>query len=132
MNFLAVVFSWIMDAMAYMMDISAYSAHAVWVTIVKASIGLIEAVDEWFPDLDIQDNAILRALVMGAVGFLIGVILMIFVSFITGNWGIPCLFFLAIGFCMFLGLIANPEGDWSLGNFPTFGRGGNPKFPVNL
>ena len=132
MNAIVGMFGWIFDSLAYLTEITVYAIHAVWVTIVGASITFMEAIDDWVPDIDILDNALLRLLVMGAVGFLIGVVLMIFVSFISGNWGIPCVFTLAIGFFMFVGLVADPDGDWSTGDWPTFGGGGDPKTPLNL
>ena len=132
MNVIMGLLGWILDSLAYLAGVGVYAVHAVWVTIVGASIGLMDAVDEWLPDIDILDNALLRLLVMGIVGFFIGVVLMIFVSFISGNWGIPCVFTLAIGFCMFVGLVADPERDWSPGEWPTFGGRGGPKTPLNL
>ncbi len=132
MNAILGMFGWILDSLAYLAEITVYAIHAVWVTIVGASITFMEAIDDWVPDIDILDNALLRLLVMGAVGFLIGVVLMIFVSFISGNWGIPCVFTLAIGFFMFVGLVADPDGDWSTGDWPTFGGRGDPKTPLNL
>jgi hypothetical protein len=130
--FILGLFGWIAESLAYIAEIVFYTARAAWVLIVRASLALIEAVDEWLPDFGILDNPILRALLMAVVGFFLGVGLMIFLSFITGNWGIPCVFTLAIGFCAFVGLIADPDGNWSVGDFPTFGRGGGPKTPLNL
>ena len=132
MNAVLGMFGWILDSLAYLAEVSVYTVRAVWVTIVGASITFMEAIDEWLPDIDIVDNALLRLVVMGAVGFFIGLILMIFVSFITGNWGIPCVFTLAIGFFMLVGLVADPEADWSLGELPTFRGRGGPKTPLNL
>ena len=132
MNAIVGMFGWIFDSLAYLTEITVYAIHAVWVTIVGASITFMEAIDDWVPDIDILDNALWRLLVMGAVGFLTGVVLMIFVSFISGNWGIPCVFTLAIGFFMFVGLVADPDGDWSTGDWPTFGGRGDPKTPLNL
>ena len=127
------VFGWLADSMAYMIDVSAYFLHAGWVTLVRAALALLEVVDEWFPGLDILENALWRFLVMGAVGFFLGVGLMVFLAFIVGDWGIPCAFALAIGSCAFVGLMADPEQDWSFGDFPSFGRGNSgPQTPLNL
>ena len=132
MNATLGMFGWILDSLAYLAEITVFAIHAVWVTTVRASITFMDAIDDWFPGVDILDNALLRLLVMGAVGFFLGVGLMIFLSFITGNWGIPCVFTLAIGFFMFVGLVADPDGDWSMGDWPSFGRGGGPQTPLNL
>ena len=132
MNAILGIFGWMFHSPAYLAEVSVYMIHAVWVTIVGASISFMDAIDDWFPAVDILDNPLLRLLVMGAVGFFVGVVSMIFVSFITGNWGIPCVFSLAIGFFMFVGLVADPEGDWSTGDWPTFGGRGGPQTPLNL
>ncbi len=132
MDLIWLVVGWVSESMARVVEIYAYMVHAVWVTTVRASIGLLEAVDEWLPDIDVLDNPLLRMGVMGMVGFLIGVVVMIFLCFITGNWGIPCVFILVVGFCAFVGLVADPDQDWSLANFPgSSGRGG-PRTPLNL
>ena len=132
MDLIWLVVGWISESMARVADVSAYAIRAVWVTIVGASIGLLEAVDDWLLDFDILDNPLLRMAVMGVVGFLIGVVVMIFLCFITGNWCIPCVFVLVLGFCAFVGLVADPDQDWSLGDFPgSSGRGG-PRTPLNL
>jgi len=132
MDLISLAVGWVSESMARVVEIYAYMVHAVWVTIVKGSIGLLEAVDEWLPDTDVLDNPLLRLLVMGAVGFVVGVVVMVFLCFITGNWCIPCVFILVVGFCGFVGLVADPDQDWSPGDFPgSSGRGG-PKTPLNL
>ena len=133
MNAALSIIGWITESMAYISELLVYTLQALWVTLVKATIAFLEAVDDLFPDLGIADNALWRMLVMAGVGFFLGVGLMIFLSFITGMWGIPCAFVLAIIACAFVGLVADPEGDWSLGPWPTFGRGGQgPQTPLNL
>ena len=126
------LFGWIANSLAYTMEVSAYFVHAVWVMLVRAALALLEVLDEWLPALEILENALWRFLVMGVVGFFLGVGLMIFLSFITGAWGIPCVFTLAIASCAFVGLMADPEREWSFGDFPTFGGSGGPQTPLNL
>ena len=133
MNVMMALFGWIANSLAYMVGVWVYFFHAVWVTIVRAALALLETVDDWFPGLDILENAFWRFIVMAVVGFFLGVVLMIFLSFATGNWAIPCVFTLTIIFCAIVGLVADPEQDWSFGDFPTFGRNsGGPQTPVNL
>jgi hypothetical protein len=127
------IIGWIANSLAYMAEVSVYFLRVIWASIIRASLALLEAVDEWFPSIDIIENGLLRLLVMSVVGFFLGVGFMIFFSFVTGNWCIPCSLVLTIGFCAFVGLIADPERDWSFGDFPTFGRNsGGPQTPVNL
>jgi hypothetical protein len=132
MNVMMALVGWIASSVSYLVEISVYSLHAIWVSIVRAALALLEGVDDWLPAYGILDNAVLRAVVMSVVGFLVGVVLMIFLSFVIGAWGIPCIFTLAIASCAFVGLVADPDSDWSLGDLPTFGRGGGPQTPLNL
>ena len=132
MNILTVLLVRTLDFMKYMMDVTLYLLHAVWIGMVRSSIGLIDAIDDWFPGYDILDNALLRGLVMGGAGFLLGVILMIFLSMAIGAWGIPCSFVVTILFSIFVGIMADPDREWTMGDFPSFGGGGGPKTPLNL
>ena len=129
--FLFSILGWIVQSVAFIVEIGAYWLQSMWIAMVRATVSLIESVDEWLPGLEIQDNALMRGLVMGVVGFFLGVALMVFLSFVTGNWGIPCTFLLAILACAFLGLVADPARDWEFPAFPTFG-GSGPKTPLNL
>ena len=56
MDLIWLVVGWISESMARVVEIYAYMVHAVWLTIVRASIGLLEAVDDWILDFDILDN----------------------------------------------------------------------------
>ena len=132
MNIMGLLVLRILDFAMYMAEILLHSAQAAWIGIVRSAIGLIDAVDDCFPGYDILDNALLRGLVMGVVGFILGVILMIFLALAIGAWGIPCMFVLTILFCTFVGVIADPDRDWEVGDFPHFGDHGGPQTPLNL
>ncbi|MHB1355033.1 MAG: hypothetical protein ACYCZF_03540 [Anaerolineae bacterium] len=132
MNALGLIFGWIANSIAYLAEISVYFMRSIWISIVRASLVLLEGVDDWFPDLGILENGLLRLLVMAVVGFFLGVVLMIFFAFVMGAWCIPCSLVMTIGFCAFVGLLADPDRDWSFGDFPSFGNRGNPQTPVNL
>jgi hypothetical protein len=129
--FVLSILGWIAQSVAFLAEIVAYSLQSIWISMVRATLSLIEGVDEWLPGLEILDNPLLRGLAMGVVGFFLGIALMVFLSFVTGNWGIPCVFLLVILACAFLGLVADPEGDWDFPAFPSFG-GSGPKTPMNL
>jgi hypothetical protein len=126
------VIAWLANSLAYLSELSVYALRAIWVTIVRATLALLEVLDDWLPTLDILENALMRLLVMGGLGFFVGVALMIILSLIMGNWGIPCCFGLVIGFCAFVGLVADPERDWSIGEFPRHGGPPGPQTPLNL
>jgi len=132
MALLTLLFVRMLDFTMYMAEIMLYAVQAVWVGIVRSAIGLIEAVDDWFPEFDILDNALFRGLVMGVVGFFLGVILMIFLALAIGAWEIPCMFVLTVLFCTFVGVIADPDREWEVGDLPHLGTRGGPKTPLNL
>jgi hypothetical protein len=131
MHILVSLFTGLLNAWVYTIEVTMYLLHAVWVTIIRGAVAFLEALDDWVPALEILDNPFLRLVVMGGVGFFLGVGLMVFLSFVTGNWGIPCAFTVTIVLGMVVGLLADPEGDWSFGDWPTFG-GQGPKTPLNL
>jgi hypothetical protein len=132
MNIFTMLFFRMLDLMTYGLEITLYLLHAVWIGMVRSAISLIDAIDDWFPGYDILDNALLRGVVMGGAGFLLGVSLMIFISLAIGAWGIPCSFIVTILFSVFVGIMADPEREWTVGDFPGFGRGGGPQTPLNL
>ncbi len=133
MNVALSIVGWIADSLAYMTELIVYGLRAIWVTAVQATISFLDALDDLLPDLDIPHNALWRALIMAGVGFLLGVGLMIFLSFMAGMWFIPCAFIFAILACAVMGLVADPDMDWSVGPLPTFGRRGDgPQTPLNL
>ena len=109
-----------------------YIVYGSWATLMNGVVGLLEAVDEWVEEFDIVDNAILRMGVMGVVGFFVSVGLTLVVLLFTGNWAIVCLFVLMWAFCVFLGLIADPDADWQLPSPPSFLSRRGPRTPLNL
>lgn len=123
---------WLCESVARMAEAVVFALHAVWVTIVRAAIALIGVVDEWFADIDFLDNPLLRMAVMGAVGFEVATVLIIFLSLAAGYWCVPCCFIFSGGFCAFVGLVADPDQDWSVGSLPGSSRSGGPKTPLNL
>jgi hypothetical protein len=130
-SLLVAFIGWIIQAIALVWATTVFAVHALWVTVVQAAIAFIEVVDEWVVDIEILDNAVFRMILMGGVGFMLGVGLMVLLSLAIGMWGIPLAFFLSMGFCAFVGLVADPDEDWSLGDFPLFGDQ-PPKMPLNL
>ena len=132
MPVMLIAFEWILSFATVMLEGFVYVAYATWATLVQGTFNLLDLVDEYVEDVDIVDNSLLRMLVMGLVGFVVGVGLMIFLLLATGNWSIPCLFFLFVGFCLFLGLMADPDQNWRVGTFDEFRRGGGPRTPLNL
>jgi hypothetical protein len=132
MNIFTMLFFRMLDLMTYGLEITLYLLHAVWIGMVRSAISLIDAIDDWFPGYDILDNALLRGVVMGGAGFLLGVSLMIFISLAIGAWGIPCSFLVTILFSVFVGIMADPEREWTVGDLPSFGSRDGPKTPLNL
>ena len=70
MELLLVLLGSILESLRHVLDVFAYAICALWTTIVRGSIALLDAVDDWLPDFGILDNPLLRLLVMGIVGFI--------------------------------------------------------------
>ena len=132
MDLLLASLGWILETLRHVLDVCAYAVCALWTTIVRGSIGLLEALDDWLPDFGVLDNPLLRLLVMGVAGFFVGVVLMIFLCIVTGNWEIVSAFVLVVVFFMFVGLVADPDKEWRVGSFADFIGGRGPGTPLNL
>jgi len=132
MDLILSLMAWLASAAAYLSEVTLYALRAGWVTIVQAVLSFLGVLDDWLPTLDIVDNAVMRLLVMGGMGFLLGVALMVILSLVVGDWGIACCFGLVTMFCAFLGLVADPERDWGVGDLPRYGGPSGPQTPLNL
>jgi len=124
--------AWLASSAAYLSEVSLYAVRAGWVTIVQAVLSFLGVLDDWLPTLDIVDNAVMRLLVMGGMGFLLGVALMVILALLVGDWCIACCFGLVTILFAFLGLVADPERDWSVGDLPRYGGPPGPQTPLNL
>jgi len=109
----------------------AWVAEVIWTLIMQFFSLLIEWTDERWPDVGIADNPLLRALICGAVGLVIGIGILWFGALFGGRGDLSCLFILALAFTLFVGIMADPDRDWSFPPFPWWG-GGGPKTPLNV
>ena len=132
LNALAHAAAGIAVLLGYVAEVVAYFLYQLWVAIVRGATAIIEWADEQFPEFGIQDEPLLRALVMGIVGTVLGIILVMLLAIAMGNWAIPVAFAVSVGFCAGVGLVADPDTQWKTIDFPSFlGRGG-PRMPLNL
>ena len=109
-----------------------YAAHLLWVLIVRAFLVVIEWADEQWYDLGIADSALLRMGVTGAVGFVLAVPIILFVAGLLGHPELTLWFTLIVAFCLFVGLMADPDQDWSWPSFPGKSGREGPSIPLNL
>jgi hypothetical protein len=118
----------------YVMELAVYSLQAAVRLAIQASVALAELADELL-DLDLADEPLARAAIMGVVGMPIGMVAVMILAMLRNQPWVIMTFTVIIGGGIVLGLVADPEGDWSLPSFPSFpGRGGGagPQLPLNM
>ena len=118
----------------YLMEVAVYGLQAAVRLALQASVELVDLADE-LADLDLADDPLARAAIMGAVGTLVGIVAVLILAMLRNQPWVILTFTIAIGAGITLGLVADPEGDWSLPAFPTFpgrGGGGGPQLPLNM
>ena len=123
------------DVVGYAFEVLGYTLQSLVKVVIQGAVALIELADEWFDDFDVADDPLWRALLIGGVGFLLGVGMLILLSMILGQPWVIITLVVAVALGVIVGLIADPDKDWSLGAFPVFPRGGSgdgPKLPLNL
>ena len=122
------------DVVFYCFEVVGYALQSLVKVIIQGAVALIEVTDDWLDDYDIADEPLLRLALLGLVGSVVGVGLVVLLAMVKGQpWVIVTLVgAAAIG--MVIGLMADPEKDWSLSAFPSFprGGGGGPSLPLNL
>lgn len=122
------------DAVFYAFEVLGYTLQSAGKVVVQGAVELLEALDDLLVDFDIVDQPVLRLIVMGVVGLLVGVGVVALLAVILGTPWVIITLTLAVVIGMAVGLIADPDKDWSIGPFPKFtrGGGGSPKLPLNL
>jgi uncharacterized protein YacL len=118
----------------YVMEVAVYGLQAAVRLAIQASVALVELADEVL-DLELADNPLARALIMGVVGMPVGMVVALILAMLRNQPWVIMTFTLAIGAGIVLGFVADPEGDWSLPAFPPFpgrGGGGGPQLPLNM
>jgi len=122
------------DVIGYFFEIIAYALQSLVKVVIQGAVALIEVADEFFDDWDIADEPLLRLSLIGGVGFLLGVAAVMLLGMVKGQPWVIITMVVAVTLGALLGLVADPDKDWSLGAFPVFPRrgGGGPKLPLNL
>lgn len=125
-------FGWVYGLIRGLAELVVYVAQVAWVLIVRAFLSLVEWADGQWSDLGIADNPVWRMAVAAGVGFIGATFLILGVAGSVGHPELGCLFGLTVGFCAFVGLMADPDRDWSFPSFPGSGKTGGPRIPMNL
>jgi hypothetical protein len=123
------------DQLVWGLEVVAYSGQSAVKLAIQASVAIVTLVDELFDDLEIADEPLARALLIGVVGLLVGVVLVMLMAMVRNQPWVIITFAASVGVGLGLGFVADPDGDWSLGVFPPFpGRrgGSGPSLPLNL
>ncbi len=122
------------DAIFYCFEVVAYALQALVKSLIQGAVAIVEWVDEQFGDLEIADEPLARGLIMGAVGLLIGVGLVMLLAMVRNQPWVIVTFVATVGVGIGLGLLADPERDWTIGPLPVppWREGGEPKLPLNL
>lgn len=123
------------DQLVWAWEVVAYGLLAAGKLALQATAALLEWLDELLLDLEIADEPLARALVMALVGLLVGVAAAMLLAMVRNQPWVIVTFIVSVLVGIVLGLLADPEADWSLGAFPRFpSRGGRegPQLPLNL
>ena len=123
------------DVIGYAFEVLGYTLQSLIKVIIGGAAAFIEWADEQLYDFDLADDPLWRALIIGGIGFFLGVGMLILLSMILGQPWVIITLMVAVALGVIVGLIADPDKDWSLGAFPVFprgGRGDGPKLPLNL
>ena len=123
------------DTVGYVAEILGYVLESAVKIAIQGAVALVLAADDLLYDWEIADDPLLRAVVLGVVGLLLGVLLILLLSVILGQSWVLITLVLTVALCVAIGLLADPQKDWSLSAFPSFprrGGGGGPGLPLNL
>jgi hypothetical protein len=124
---------WLMrDIIAYTFEVLLYSLGALTVGIVRIAVEIVNFADDTF-GAPIASEAAWRALIVGAAGFVLGFGFVLLKALARGATWVPATLIISTLVGMGLGLVADPDRDWRIGPFPTFGhRDDNSQTPLNL
>jgi hypothetical protein len=128
------------DAIGYVVEILGYVLESAVKVAVQGGVALVLVADDLLEDWDIgveydANDPLLRAVVLGVVGLLLGVLLILLLSVVLGQPWVLITLVVTVALCVAIGLLADPQKDWSLSDFPSFprrGGGGGPGLPLNL
>ena len=123
------------DPIIWVLEVGAYSLQSAVKLAIQASVAIVELVDSLFDDFELAEEPLARALIIGTVGLLFGVVLVMLMAMVRNQPWVIITFAASVGLGLGLGLVADPDGDWSLSPFPPFPsrRGGSgPSLPLNL
>jgi hypothetical protein len=120
-------FGWVMGVLSFL----AWLGETLWKGVVRFFLVIIEWADERWYELDIAYSPWLRAAVAAGAGFFLAVALTLAAALLSGNGWLVLLFCAVIGGAAGVGLLADPDKDWSLPAFPRAGKAG-PDVPINL
>ena len=122
------------DLVVYPFEVLVWGLAATWSAIVSLSIEGMEIVEDWLWDFEILDDPAMRALVMGVAAIPVALGVVVLISMILQQPWVLIAVIVTVSFFLVVGVLAEPDRDWSPPSFPDFPRrgGGGPKLPLNL
>ena len=122
------------DVILWFLEVVVWGLAATWSAIVSLSIEGMEIVEDWLWDFEILDDPGMRALVMGVVAIPVALGVVVFISMILQQPWVLIAVIVTVSFFLVVGVLADPDRDWTPPSFPDFPRrgGGGPQLPLNL
>ena len=122
------------DLVVYPFEVLVWGLAATWSAIVSLSIEGMEIVEDWLWDFEILDDPAMRALVMGVAAIPVALGVVVLISMILQQPWVLIAVIVTVSFFLVVGVLADPDRDWTPPSFPDFPRrgGGGPKLPLNL
>ena len=123
------------DQLVWALEVVAYAAQSAGKLAIQAALALVELVDDLFDEFDLAEEPLARALIIGVVGLLVGVILVMLMAMVRNQPRVIITLAGSVGVGLTLGFLADPDMDWSLAPFPPFPNrhgGSGPSLPLNL
>ena len=123
------------DVILWFLEAAVWALAAAWSAIVSLSIEGMEIVEDWLWDIEILDDPAMRALFMGVAAIPVALALLVLISMILQQPWVLLTVGATGGFFLLVGVVADPDRDWSPPSFPDFprrGGGGGWKLPLNL
>lgn len=99
------------DAIGYVFEVLGYILQSVVKVAIQGGVALVVIVDEWLEDYDIAEEPLWRVVVVGAAGFLLGMLLILLLSVILGQPWVLITLTVVMAIAVAIGLLADPEKD---------------------
>jgi hypothetical protein len=126
----------LLDMLVGLLQLGVMAVVAAGVALLKAAQSLViradEVVGELMPGVSLEDSALGRAAVIGLMGLGLWLAVTLVGGTFAGLWVIPVSFGVLVGGAVVVGMLADPEREFSFKDFPLWKEDEEPKLPLNL